>query len=96
LAQGEVAQARLSVKATQHERTALTRQFNNSIASWCRDQAIPYINLDPFSVGPNGLVDTKLLHPDPLNHHYHPSYYQELLAQHLLPHVRELMWHKTD
>ncbi|MDD2724502.1 MAG: sulfotransferase family 2 domain-containing protein [Methylovulum sp.] len=96
LAQGEVAKARLSVKANQQERTDLTRQFNAAIESWCNGHGVSYVNLDPLSVGPDGQVDPKLLHPNPLNHHYNPGYYQELLAEHLLPLIRKIMWNKAD
>lgn len=88
---GKTADARKLVKASQIERTELTCWFNQNMEQWCINSDISYINLDCFSMGKDGLVDKKLIHPNPHDHHYNPTEYMALLEKNLLPVVRQLI-----
>ena len=80
---GDVATARKDVKSSQHERTELTLRFNQAVKKFCIEHSIHFIDLDPESVGENGLVSDKLLNADPNDHHYNTCYYSSLLKPHL-------------
>lgn len=67
---GEVANLRKEVSVSQVERTRLTLRFNEVIKSCCSERNIDYLNLDPKSLGDDGLVTPSLLNDDKLNHHY--------------------------
>jgi hypothetical protein len=79
-AQGIVANLRSEIRATQRERTELTRRFNGEIAVVCEAAGIHHIDLDVASTGPDGLVDRRLLNTDPTNHHYAIAPYAAMLA----------------
>ncbi len=89
---GEVAHLRRNVKASQKERTQLTLRFNSIIAEYCQKHGATYINLDPESIGPDGLVLPKLLHANPLDHHYTSKQHARLLIKALSPHIA---WHRN-
>ena len=80
---GEVADARKEVKATQRERTELTTRFNGRMKAYCAEKSLTYIDLDPDSLGPDGLVDPRLLNPRSSDHHYDPAVYAELIGSRL-------------
>jgi hypothetical protein len=77
---GEVANARKEVKATQLQRTELTILFNSRMRAFCVERSLAFIDLDPVSLGPDGLVHPMLLNPSPTDHHYNPSLYAELIG----------------
>ena len=77
---GEVANLRKDVDATQKMRTELTLHFNNSIAAIARKLGCFAITLDRECLGENGLVASRLLNGNPLDHHYSTSAYAKLLA----------------
>jgi hypothetical protein len=81
---GEVAKARAIITASQKERTELTLEFNRQVARFCEELGAAFIDLDPQSLGPDGLVKPELLNPDPSNHHYHRPAHARLLAPHLV------------
>ena len=80
---GDVATARRDVKSSQRERTELTLHFNQAIKRFCIEHSIYFIDLDPESLGENGLVSDTLLNADPNDHHYNASHYSALLKPHL-------------
>lgn len=77
---GDVAKARMSVRATQKERTDLTIKFNASVMQFCNENEITYVNLDTVSLGRNGIVCDALLNSNPFDHHYEQAKYCELLT----------------
>jgi hypothetical protein len=81
---GEVAAARSEVKATQRERTELTLEFNRRVAAFCSEAGAVFIDLDPESIGANGLVRPALLNADSSDHHYDRPAHSRLLVPHLL------------
>lgn len=81
---GEVATARKEVTASQRERTELTLRFNASIRSFCENHDIGYVDLDPQSLGSDGVVRPDLLNPDPNDHHYAPDAYSKILLKPLM------------
>ncbi|GAM58793.1 hypothetical protein JCM19231_8 [Vibrio ishigakensis] len=76
---GDVANLRRSVKTTQKDRTELTLKFNEKIAYYCESKKIAYLSLDSLSLGIDGTVKSKLLNPDPTDHHYNQDVYAEML-----------------
>lgn len=81
---GDVATARKEVTASQRERTELTLRFNKRIQEFCDSHGIRFINIDPESLGSDGLVKPSLLNPDPNDHHYAPRIYSEILLKPLM------------
>lgn len=80
---GAVADARKEVKATQSERTELTTRFNGRMREYCAARSFTYIDLDPESLGPDGIVHPRLLNPRASDHHYDPNVYAELIRTRL-------------
>jgi hypothetical protein len=78
---GEVADQRKEVTTSQKDRTKLTVKFNSTIQKMCRENSIGYINLDEECMGENGIVDSFYMHPNPIDHHYHPRRYIALLSK---------------
>ena len=80
---GAVANARKDVRASQAERTLLTIGFNEGMRRFCEENAIEYLDFDDDSIGKDGLVDRRLLNSDPLDHHYEPRAYMEMIIPRL-------------
>ncbi len=80
---GEVAMARKEINVSQKDRTNLTIEFNRKIKEFCDEQAIPCLNLDPFSIGEDGLVLKELKNSNPLDHHYDTSAHAKLIIKQL-------------
>jgi len=80
---GDVANQRKEIEASQLERTRLTVQFNEAMQSYCARSNIPYLNLDPESIGSDGVVKKSLRNRDSSNHHYEPREYLKLLLPRL-------------
>lgn len=78
---GEVANLRKEITATQLERTQLTLSFNETMKQYCHENNIVYLDLDPESLGDNGLLSVSLLNDDKTDHHYD----QQKHAQIILP-----------
>lgn len=66
---GEIARLRKEVKTSQVERTDLTLKFNQRLAIISQKMKFKFINLDPYLLSPSGIIDSKFLNNDPLNHH---------------------------
>lgn len=77
---GEVANLRKSIKATQKERTELTVRFNHLIQSFCEKEKIIYLSFDRESLGPDGVVSSKLLNSNSDDHHYERWQYAEMIT----------------
>lgn len=82
---GAVANARREVKASHMDRTQLTIRFNEGVREFCEKANIEYLDFDDESMGKDGLVDMRLLNSDPLDHHYEPCAYMEMM----IPKLRE-------
>jgi hypothetical protein len=80
---GAVANARREVRASQAQRTLLTIRFNEGMRRFCAANGIEYLDFDDESIGRDGLVDRRLLNSDPLDHHYEPRAYLEMLIPRL-------------
>ncbi|CAB9495508.1 SGNH/GDSL hydrolase family protein [Alteromonas macleodii] len=81
--EGEVAQLRASIKATQEERTHLTVKFNLLMQKWVIKSGYSYLNLDEACLGDNGLVINDLLNSEKADHHYDKKKYTDLLLTEL-------------
>lgn len=77
---GEIANLRREVTVSQRERTHLTLKFNTSVKDFCNERGITYMDLDPESLGADGLVSDALLHEDENNHHYSPKKHLRLIV----------------
>jgi hypothetical protein len=84
---GLVANARRGVRASQLDRTMLTIRFNKRVKKFCAKNRIEYLDFDSDSIGSDGLVDIKLLNRNPLDHHYEPRAYIEMIIPELRKHL---------
>jgi hypothetical protein len=82
---GEVATARMEVRASQWERTALTLEFNRRMREHCAALGIPYLDLDGQCLGEDGLVRSEMLCTNRNDHHYDDDVYAAMLATALKP-----------
>jgi len=80
---GEVANLRQEVDASQKLRTELTLQFNASVRAFAQTLGCFTIDLDSDCLDDNGLVASRLLNRNPLDHHYSMPAYASLLAKRL-------------
>jgi hypothetical protein len=85
---GEVANARKEVKATQLQRTELTTRFNSRMRAHCAEKTMNFIDLDPESLGSDGLVHPRLLNSRPTDHHYDQGVYAELIGSRLSAYLK--------
>jgi hypothetical protein len=87
---GDDANLRREIKASQEERTALVREFNARVQEASEAIGATYLNLDPMSLGSNGLVSPLLALQNQLDHHYDAVVYGRLLEASLcgLPEFR--------
>lgn len=83
IAQGEVANLRKEVDASQADQTAMTIRFNRAVEAYCRERGVAFANLDKDSVGPDDLVNSGLLNARPTDHHYHKRRYARLIDRNL-------------
>lgn len=73
LVKGEVANKRLSISATQKERTELTIEYNGRLNDFCRKRGIHYLDLQQEMLdSQTGVVSGDFLNSNPLDHHYEP------------------------
>ena len=84
---GEVANARRDVRASQAQRTTLTIRFNDGMRKFCEGNGIEYLDFDDESIGKDGLVDARLLNSNPMDHHYEPRAYMEMMIPRLRKHL---------
>ena len=78
---GEVARARSEVQASQHERTALTLQYNAGLRNWVQRHGAYYLDLDtPALDTGTGLVSPGLLREYRSDHHYVPEVFARLIC----------------
>lgn len=87
---GDVAHARSSITADQAERTRLTLWFNRELSVWCRAQNISFVDLDRHVLAGDGLVSDYYKNRNPLDHHYNPVRFFDLLESELFPVIRAL------
>jgi len=74
LVKGEVANKRLSISATQKERTALTVEYNGRLNDFCRKRGIHYLDLQQETLDTrSGVVSGDFLNDNPLDHHLEPE-----------------------
>jgi len=85
---GDVANQRREVRASQRARTALTLEFNRRVRDAALTRGVSCLLLDAASLGPDGLVRSDLLNPDPRDHHYAPERYAALIAESIEPFLR--------
>lgn len=83
---GEVADLRKEVTTSQKDRTALTLRFNSEIEAFCLENGLGYLNLDSACLGKDGIVDSFYMHPNAIDHHYHPRRYVQLLSREIAKH----------
>jgi hypothetical protein len=81
---GEVANARREVHVSQLERTDLTRMYNRRMADFAAVAGIEFIDLDGDLRDPlTGLIRSKFLNDDPLDHHLNDRLVVPLIGQRL-------------
>lgn len=82
---GEVSHLRRDVKATQVERTLLTRSYNRQLEYFCRCEGLRFVDFTPeLEDWRTGLLHGHWCHPSPADHHLHPERGGKLWARRLL------------
>lgn len=67
---GEVVIKRSAITATQKQRTELTLRYNEELRGRAEQRGLPYIDIAADVLDPQtGVVDDRLRHPNPENHH---------------------------
>jgi hypothetical protein len=67
---GDVARLRAGVRATQAQRTEMTRRWNSALKCFCDSHRMTFIDTDHFLLDPEaGLIRAVYKHSDPGNHH---------------------------
>ena len=79
----EVSKVRMTVKASQKERTALALEFNARVAEFCSKNDIPYLNCAAVALGANGIVRRQWVNRKRFDHHYARAPYAQWLAKEL-------------
>lgn len=81
---GEVANMRKNVKATIHQRTALTRRYNQEIKNFCNERSIKFISYEKNILDPNKIIIMDLYKSkDPLNHHLDAEMFSVIMVDKL-------------
>lgn len=88
---GDVANARKEIDIGQLERTRMTLLFNEKIREWCDNNGVLFINLDPFVIGGDGLINKKFIKKDKADHHYNSREFSKIIIDHLLPTLRQVL-----
>ena len=84
LVRGEVANKRLSISATQKQRTDLTLEYNHRLQDFCKKRGLQYLDMDYATLDKrSGLVSEDFLNKDPLNHHLEPEKLAPLIVDKL-------------
>lgn len=87
LVKGEVANKRLTIKATQRERTELTVEYNARLNDFCSARGIHYLDLQQQTLDARtGVVSSDFLNKNPLDHHLEP----EKLASLIVPILKQI------
>lgn len=74
MVKGDVANKRLSVRATQKERTVLTIKYNDELSDFCRKRELYYLDVQQELLDEQtGVVSANFLNRDPLDHHLEPK-----------------------
>jgi hypothetical protein len=83
---GEVANARLEVKATQRERTELTLAYNERLSEMCASVPATFVDITSEQLDPEtGIVASSLINPNTNDHHLSEPAYAEIVARKLGP-----------
>jgi len=73
LVKGEVANKRLTISATQKQRTDLTVEYNDRLSEFCCRRGIHYLDLQKETLdGHTGVVSADFLNENSLDHHLEP------------------------
>jgi len=84
LVKGEVANKRLSIRATQKERTDLTIEYNERLNDFCNKRGLHYLDLQHKTLDQlTGVVSVDYLNNDPQNHHLEPEKLAPLIVSKL-------------
>lgn len=80
--QGEIASMRKEIEVSQYERTKLTQRFNSRMRQWCDSNQILFVGMDELAIDQaTNLVLSELLNSNPLDHHYDPDAFVNLLEK---------------
>lgn len=71
----------LTLLRNEHRIICSSAPLRAGMRRFCEENEIEYWNFDDESIGKDGLIDGKLLNPDPLVHHYGPPAYMEMKTQ---------------
>jgi hypothetical protein len=84
LVKGEVANKRLTITATQKERTALTIEYNSRLKDYCKMHGAHYLDLQQETLdSQTGVVSGEFLNSNPLDHHFEPVKMAHLITSKL-------------
>lgn len=84
---GEVANQRLGIKATQKERTDLTRKYNRGLDRFCKSMGVEFLNMEPEMLDKStGLIFPYFKNQDSSDHHCD----QNAVAGLLIPKLKNL------
>lgn len=81
----ETSEIRAGVDVSIQDRTMATLEFNQKVSTFCKEHGIKYLDMDPWSIGKDGLVKKWLLNPkNSCDHHYYRWRYAMLILLKLL------------
>lgn len=80
---GDVANKRMGIKATQIERTELTKKYNNHISEFCEQNGFTHLKYMDFLLNKNGVVDQKYMNKNPKDHHLDNQEFSKILNKKL-------------
>lgn len=93
---GKVASERSAVKASQRDRTVLTLRYNAELAERCHANGYHFVDVTSEQLNPEtGLIDSRFLAEDPLDHHLNNEVYGQYIARQLLPLLQRLRGSST-
>ena len=80
---GDVANKRMGIKASQLERTELTKNYNNLISEFCEKNNFTHLKYLKDLLNEDGIVDKFYMNKNPKDHHLDNDKFSKILKQKL-------------
>lgn len=80
---GDVANKRMGIRATQLERTELTKKYNNLISKFCEKNKFIYLEYLKDLLNDEGIVDEFYMNKNPKDHHLDTNNFSKILSDKL-------------
>ncbi len=77
---GEIANLRNEVNVSLAERTGLTLRYNSKIREFCESNGLLFLDLDQKLLGDGGVISSKFLNENPLDHHCDHAEYSAIIV----------------